>query len=246
MISKAQIKEIRQLHQKKQRDEQGLFIAEGPKVVLDLLMSKFKQNKIYATKEFISNNSNIDCQEINAKELESLSGLSSPNQVLGVFKYKLLTANLIALKQELVLGLDDVRDPGNLGAIIRIADWFGINHIFCSKSCVDVYNPKVVQSTMGSIARVNVYYSDLLETIKVFDNVYGAVLNGESLYACKVPTSGIVIIGNESNGISNDLLEQLTHKITIPSLSSGAESLNAAMATAIICSEFKRIITPKQ
>lgn len=241
MISKQQIKSIRSLHQKKYRDEAGLFIAEGPKVVSDLAGSKFRVKEVFAIKGFeLPAVERAVIREVSERELESISALSTPNQVLAVCEMPDVKADISVLKHELVLALDDIRDPGNLGTIIRIADWFGIHHILCSESCVDVFGPKVIQSTMGSIARVNVYYEDLNVALKKFKDIYAAVLDGENIYSQKLPARGIVLIGNESKGVSEKLLKLVTHKISIPKFSSGADSLNAAIATAVICSEFKR------
>ena len=154
--------------------------------------------------------------------------------------------NIDLLKQELIIALDDIRDPGNLGTIIRIADWFGIHHILCSQTCVDAFNPKVIQATMGSIARVNLYYVDIAPYLKEFDVVYAAVLNGKNIYSEKLSKNGVVLIGNESRGISEKLMKHVTHQLSIPRFSGSAtknndiDSLNAAIATAVICSEFRR------
>jgi TrmH family RNA methyltransferase len=145
-----------------------------------------------------------------------------------------------ALKKELVIALEDIRDPGNMGTILRIADWFGISHLVCSETCVDIYNPKVVQSSMGSLARVHVYHENLTETLQKFNPVYGTVMQGNNIYNEKLSGKGVILIGNESRGISEGLLKHVSHKITIPNYSSGADSLNAAVACAIVCSEFRR------
>lgn len=240
MISKEQVKAIRSLHQKKYREEQGLFIAEGPKIVKELLNSKYRIREIYATQEYSAEGLECDVQRINEKEFEQISTLVTPNQVLGVFEIPESAVNADSLKQQLVIGLDDIRDPGNMGTIIRIADWFGINHILCSEACVDVYNPKVVQATMGSLSRVDIHYVNFSIVLKQFKLVYATVPEGKSVYAEKLSDNGIILIGNESRGISADLLEQVTHKLAIPNFSRGADSLNAAIATAVICSEFRR------
>ena len=246
MISKAQAKHLRLLHQKKYRDERKLFIAEGPKIVKDLLNSKYKVKEIFATPLFKIQDSKFKTHQINDKELKSISLLSAPNEVFAVFEMTFAKLSLNFLKTELILALDDIRDPGNFGTIIRIADWFGIKHIICSESCVDVYNPKVIQASMGSLARVDVYFENL---VSVMENVtthmpdvktYGAVLDGATVYSEKLSDAGIILIGNESRGISENLMKYITHKISIPAFSQGADSLNAAVAAAIICSEFKR------
>lgn len=247
MISKTDIKKVRLLHQKKYRDEQGLFIAEGPKIVNDLLSSTYRAKEIFATKEFrIHSNISGRPHVVNEKELEGISALTTPHQVLAVFQMTFPKLDLNLMKEKLVFALDHIHDPGNFGTIIRIADWFGINHIICSETCVDIYNPKVVQSAMGSMARVDVYYKNLaslMEDIsrKVSDvKIYGTVLNGKNIYSEKLSDKGIILIGNESRGVSENLMQYVTHKISIPNFSAGADSLNAAVATAIICSEFRR------
>ena len=247
MISKAQAKHLHRLHQKKYRDECKLFIAEGPKIVNDLLNSKYTIKEIFATPLFKIQNSKFKTHQINDTELKSISLLSTPNEVFAVFEIPSpLVLHPATLASELVLVLDDIRDPGNFGTIIRIADWFGIKHIICSESCVDVYNPKVVQATMGSLASVDVYFeklTSLMENIVTHIpdvKIFGTVLDGATVYSEKLSDAGIILIGNESRGISKNLLKYITHKISIPAFSHGADSLNAAIATAIICSEFKR------
>lgn len=239
MISKSQLKYIRSLQQKKYRDELKLFIAEGPKVVNDLFQSGYVAKEIFTIDmNIIKNAKNVI--EINERELESISLLATPNKVLGVFEIHAKNFDNNLFKDQQVIALDDIRDPGNLGTIIRIADWFGISTILCSETCVDLYNPKTVQSTMGSIARVNVIYTSLEKILPQFKNVYGAVLNGHNIYKEKLPSHAVILIGSESHGISDGLMRFITHKIAIPGFSSGADSLNAATACAIICSEFKR------
>lgn len=241
MISKNQIKYIRSLQQKKYRDELKLFVAEGPKVVNDLLQSNYVVREIFTTDlKLINTSKNV--YEIKEKELESISSFHTPNKILAVFEVKTNTVDINSLKDKLVIALDDMRDPGNLGTIVRLADWFGIINVICSETCVDLYNPKTIQSTMGSIARVNVVYASLEEVLPKFKNVYGAVLDGHSIYKEKLAAEAVVVIGSESHGISESLLKFITHKISIPSFSLGADSLNAATACAIICSEFKRAL----
>ncbi len=241
MISKAQIKNIRLLHQKKYRDEEGLFIAEGPKIVGDLLRSRFKVKEVFAVRGFKTERPDVKVHEVSEKEMESISALATPNEVLAVFEIpeSIIPASS-SIASELVLALDDIRDPGNMGTIIRIADWFGISNILCSISCVDIYNPKVIQSTMGSIARVNVCCLDLDKTLKEFDTVFAAVLGGDNIYTHKLSNRGVILIGNEANGVSEKLMKRVSHRISIPGFSKGADSLNAAVATAVICSEFRR------
>jgi len=243
MISKAQIKNIRLLHQKKYRDKLGLFIAEGPKVVRELMSSGFRMKEIYCLVEF--NPVPFEFQEVTQEELQRISTLTTANQVLAIVEVPRINLDADSMKKELILALDDIRDPGNMGTIIRIADWFGIHHILCSESSVEIFNPKVIQSTMGSIARVNVYRVDLDKVLKSFDPVYAAVLDGKSIYKEKLSDRGVILIGNESQGISEKLMKYVSTRIAIPNRGglhsqAQAESLNAAVATAIICSEFRR------
>ena len=240
MISKSEAKKVRLLHQKKYRDESGIFIAEGPKVVHELLNSSYKLISLFATKEFIPKSRNHALSEITEKELSSVSCLSTPNQVIGLFEIPVHKTDVRSLQDQLVIALDDIRDPGNLGTIIRIADWFGIKHILCSDTCVEAYNPKVVQATMGSIARVQVQSGNLQKLLKDFKRVYAAVLDGKNIYKENLADNGAILIGNESRGISKALMNLVTHPVSIPNFSAGADSLNAAVAAAVICSEFKR------
>ena len=240
MISKAQIKLLRQLNQKKYRDEYGLFIAEGPKVVNELMNSHYKLKEIHALSGYQLSNTKYKVQEVTQKELEQISFLTAPNEVLGVFEIPPSTYRQSSIISQLVLALDDIRDPGNLGTMIRIADWFGIKNILCSETCVDVYNSKVVQGSMGSIARVNIHYVKLENALKEFEPIYGAVMDGKNIYTEKFSSKGVILIGNESRGISEGLLPLITNKISIPRFSDKTDSLNAAIAAAIICSEFKR------
>ena len=267
-LSKNQIKFICSLHQKKYRDENKLFIAEGEKIVNDLLKSSFIIKSIYATNFFLksqltTNSSQII--EVTQDELIRISTLTTPNQALAVAEIPQYEIDEKEIMDSLSLVLDEIQDPGNLGTIIRIADWFGIKNIICSENCVDVFNPKVVQATMGSICRVKIHYTD----IKMFlengkwkmpclpegrENgnsfkIYGALLNGKNIYEEKLSNKGLIILGNESKGLSKDLLPFITHKIKIPSFSNSlskgegrgeVESLNVAVAAAVICSEFNR------
>lgn len=248
MISKNHIKHIQLLHSKKHREEESLFIVEGIKVVSEFINSdSFLVEEVLALPEFIDKhktvltNKQIKFSEISEDELKKISTQQSPNQVLAIVNSKNLT-NLRDVSNELSLFLDDIRDPGNLGTIIRIADWFGIKEVFCSKQCTELYNPKTIQATMGAILRVNVNYVDFLD-LKAKNPttaIYGAVLKGETIYTSQLK-NGIIIIGNEANGISDEVLKLVSHPITIPSsANNGSESLNAANACAIICSEFHR------
>lgn len=238
MISKNQIKFVKQLEQKKYRQREGAFVAEGPKVVGDLLMAKYSPIHLFATEEWATANNKQDCLIVTPDELRKLSFLQHPQQVLAVFRMpsysKLQTSSL-------TLALDGIQDPGNLGTIIRIADWFGINTIVCSEDTADAWNPKVVQATMGSIARVNMIYTNLEEYLSHTTlPVCGTLLDGDNIYTQELPHEGIIVMGNEGNGISPAIRQMVTHRLLIPQFRPGAESLNVAIATAITCSEFRR------
>lgn len=239
MLSKKEVKYIQSLDHKKNRDEQGCFIAEGPKIVSELIgLIPNQIIHIYAIKEWIEAHNtilqNIPVQEVAAYELEKLSQLQTPNQVIATVKQ--FQPVLPIIKNAFALYLDALQDPGNFGTIIRIADWFGIPHIVCSPGCADVYNPKVVQATMASIARVNIYYdTDKTWLSQQQVPIYAAVLHGQSIYEYSNVSEGILIIGNESKGIDETVLQRATEKITIPR-KGAAESLNAAVATGIILS----------
>ncbi len=249
MISKNRIKYIQSLHLKKNRDSQGLFIVEGVKSVSEFIQdSSVTVKDIYATPDYLSQHKDIlekksiEFTEVSFEDLKKISLQSSPNQVLAVIlkKEEFLTKEL--LSTETTLFLDDIRDPGNLGTIIRIADWFGIKQIICSKNTTELYNPKTLQASMGAVLRVNVVYLDFEELLPALTNVpiYGAVLTGETIYTSKLQ-KGVIVIGNEANGISERIIDKLTYPVTIPAAQhNGSESLNAANACAIICSEFHR------
>ena len=233
MISKNQIKWIRQLEQKKFRKRDGLFVAEGPKIVGDL-MRRYKPHTVFATSDW-EGSVNVSVSD---DELRKISFLQHPQQVLAVFPIPTVTSSIDTT--QLYLALDGIQDPGNLGTIIRIADWFGIKTIFCSQDTVDAYNPKVVQATMGSIARVEVVYTNLAElftSLPADFPVYGTLLDGENLYSKQLSAAGMIIMGNEGNGISQPIRPFVHHRLLIPQYSEGdtAESLNVAIATAITC-----------
>ena len=243
MISKTYTKYIQSLHQKKFRDVENAFIAEGSKVVMDLLTSsKIVCDRLLATPEWLIENehqirkySHIPLEAIDAYDLDKISALSTPNQVLGVFKK--MKEGSINPTGKITLVLDSIQDPGNLGTIIRIADWFGVSAIICSDNCVDRYNPKVVQSTMGSLGRVELIYTHLADWLIKYPAIpiYVAALNGPGIESIKGLKEGMIVIGNESKGVSNEILELANEKITIPKVGD-AESLNAAVATGIILS----------
>jgi RNA methyltransferase, TrmH family len=254
MLSRNQVKHIRSLHLKKFREEYGQFIAEGHKLVTGMLRSRFRVDSLYGTADWITQNSHmidtsgVQTFEASAGDMEQITALSTPGPVLAVAKIPEGTVDLAEAVHSLVLMLDDIRDPGNLGTIIRIADWFGIRNVICSETTVDLYNPKVIQATMGSVTRVSVFYAPLAETLRALPPgtaVYGTFMNGEPVYTRKLGRTGIIVIGNESNGISANVQPYVTDRIAVPSFSSGSspgepESLNASIAAAIICSEFMR------
>jgi TrmH family RNA methyltransferase len=240
MISKSQLKYIQSLGQKKYRDQEDVFIAEGPKLVHELLQSKNAELKhLFALHEWLEINQELllkkNITEINEQELSRMSQLKTPNLVLAVFKK--FETNAEPVKEKISLVLDCIQDPGNMGTIIRTADWFGISQIICSSDCADIYNPKVVQATMGSIARISVSYTNLQEWLEEQKavRIYAAVLQGKDVTKMNKIKEGIVIIGNESKGIHEDILRFANEKITIPQKGS-ADSLNAAVATGIILS----------
>lgn len=260
MISKNMIRTVRSLEMKKNRKREGLFVAEGPKVVGDMI-GNYKAHAIIATDEWLSGHKK-ETEGIGGRllwtdtawgiirvtedELRRTSFLQHPQQVIALFQIPddsdISEANPSV---ELCLALDGVQDPGNLGTIIRIADWFGIDHIVCSMETADAYNPKVVQATMGSLAHVHIHYTDLSTFISRHKDtvpIYGTLLDGTDIYTTPLSQSGIIIMGNEGNGISDSIRELVSHRLLIPDFHEGksAESLNVAIATAIVCSEFRR------
>jgi TrmH family RNA methyltransferase len=248
MISKNKIKEIKSLETKKGRTLSGLFVAEGPKVVGDLLR-RGDAAEIYATREWMESNSRYEATEITADELRKASFLQHPQQVIALFPLPdISTKTDIIDTDSLSIALDGVQDPGNLGTIIRLADWFDIDTIVCSRDTADAWNPKVVQATMGSIARVRIVYTELrqlLETILTANPsypIYGTLLDGNNIYDENLSHNGIIVMGNEGNGISQEIRSLVNHRLLIPTFRRGdsAESLNVAIATAITCSEFRR------
>lgn len=227
MISKAKIKQIRSLEIKKYRQLEGLFVAEGPKVIEELC-------KVCEPAEVYE-----------GEDATKASFLQHPQGILALFKTDIF--DKIIPQSKLKLMLDGIQDPGNLGTIIRIADWFGIDHIYCSNNTVDVLNPKTVQATMGSLARVKIEYCELeqlLDTMPKNIPIYGTLLDGESIYKTELTKEGIIVMGNEGNGISNEIRNRISKKLLIPSYPENrdtAESLNVAIATAIVCSEFRKL-----
>ena len=253
MLSKATLKLIKSLEMKKHRKESGLFVAEGGKTVNDLIACGFIAEKVIATKEWSMNNvlkGGIEAIEVSVEEMNKASFLRTPQGVLAIFRQPTYTIDKDAPVKRLCLALDDVQDPGNLGTIIRIADWFGIEEIFCSNGCADAFSPKTVQATMGAIGRVKVFYTDLPEFLSEIRDkapVYGTFLDGEDMYTKELCNNGIILMGNEGNGIGNACAGHVSERIFIPNYPAEratSESLNVSMATAIICSEF-RIIARK-
>jgi TrmH family RNA methyltransferase len=245
MLSKNQIKEIQSLHQRKQRELHQRFIAEGAKTVSEIVMQKSSLiDQLYATAAYLDKHqlileeNNIDAKEVTEDELTKISLQATPNQVLAVCHY--FNEPLPAVTGTTAFYLDDIRDPGNLGTIIRLSDWFGMRNLYCSPSTCDLYNPKVIQSCMGAFLRVNIHYVPLAELAPSYQKIYGALLEGENLYKSAL-TEGLIVIGNEANGIGAETLNYLTDKLHIPAAAdSQAESLNAAIAAAVLASEFFR------
>jgi RNA methyltransferase, TrmH family len=239
MLSRNQIKFIQSLRLAKFRKANGLFVAEGPKIVEELIVSGFKTVFVYGLeawlkdKEKLLKKNGLLAAVVSPKELERISSLTTPNQVLAVCRIPERENAAPAFTGRL-LALDGIRDPGNMGTIIRTADWFGIHEIICSDDCVEVFNPKVVQATMGSIARVKLYYTDLRTMLSTSGmNIYASVTDGVSIWDLQ-PGDGIYVVGNESTGIRPEVLGHASHRITIPRGSVGAESLNASVAAGII------------
>lgn len=235
MISKSEIKFIRSLAQKKFRDEHSMFIVEGEKMVHEAIDSELEVVSVYRK------------DEIGEEAMSRISLLSSPSPALAVVKMAKVDETVYKCKG-VSLALDSVRDPGNMGTILRIADWFGIENIFCSRDCVELYNPKTVQSSMGAIFRKKVIYTDLLEVISSYSDagvpVYGTFLDGENIYSHELNReNALIVMGSENNGISEAVARKISQKLLIPPYpanSRTSESLNVAIATAILCAEFRR------
>jgi TrmH family RNA methyltransferase len=253
MLSQAKLKLIRSLDHKKSRRESGLFVAEGPKVVGDLL-AVMSPRLVVATEAWLSGHDvkGAEAIEVSEAELKKASFLQHPQQVLALFPIPTastdegLETEAAKVQNRLCLALDGVQDPGNLGTIIRIADWFGIDTLFCSHETADAYSPKVVQATMGCLARVRPRYVDLKALItRLPENVpvYGTLLDGEDIYAQQLSSNGLIVMGNEGNGISQAIRPLISHRLLIPNYPAGrttTDSLNVAIATAITCAEFRR------
>lgn len=243
MLTKNQIKFIHSLNQKKSRSIHQMFVVEGVKVVQEFLNSNYELVDIFSTDTSYSKYSS-NFTAVNLKELAKISSFSTPNKVLAIFKIPLPS---LVNWSGLVLALDSINDPGNLGTIIRLCDWFGITDLVCSETTVDCYNSKVVQSSMGSHSRVNITYLDLEATLADSKLCYGTFMGGASIYEHELPKTGVIIMGNEANGISKEIESLITVRLSIPRFGSlkQTESLNVANAAAIILSEFKRNTTEK-
>lgn len=248
MLSKTKIKWINSLERKKNRDEEGIFVAEGSKIVGDLLP--------FLTCRFLAITPDFDVKEyrkypdkievITSEEYRKISSQKSPQGVLAVFEKPDYKIDYNEITKNLILALDDIQDPGNLGTIIRLADWFGIKDVFCSLYTADAFGPKTVQATMGAIARVRVHYVDLavfLKEVKDGIPIYGTFMNGKNIYNERLSKNGIVVMGNEGSGISDEILPFINQKLMIPGYPENtptSESLNVGIATAIVVSEFRR------
>jgi len=247
MLSKNQIKFIKSLALKKYRDESGCFLAEGNKLVADLL-PYFDCELLCCESSWLATQGDIKASQTviaETGEISKASLLKNPQQVIAVFKQPQCKLNTIELSEKLSLVLDRIQDPGNLGTIIRIADWFGIENIICSFDTADVYNPKTVQATMGALARVKVHYMDLVDFLSKNKNmpIYGTFLTGTNIYTKTLSHKGLIVMGNEGNGISPEIEQFINEKLYIPNYPVGkatSESLNVAVATAITCAEFRR------
>lgn len=249
MLSKNRIKYIHSLELKKYRKAEHAFLAEGNKLVQDLL-GHFPCKLLVATTSWLEAHPRLMAQEtieVSTEELGRASLLKTPQEVLAVFEIPQYTYDSSLPVHTLCLALDDVQDPGNLGTIIRIADWFGIRHIFCSQGTVDAFNPKTVQATMGALARVELHYCNLKDFIQAQTcnhvPVFGTFLDGTDIYVQKLSSNGVIVMGNEGNGVSREIEELVSHKLLIPNYPQGqatSESLNVAVATAIVCAEFRR------
>ncbi|WP_052599724.1 RNA methyltransferase [Aureispira sp. CCB-QB1] len=246
MLSKAKIKYLQSLQQKKHRQREKVFLVEGEKIIDEVLRQHiFKIHSIYATEDWINKNKTILASYQNRltptplNGLKKISSLKTPNSVVAVVETPHYTSFADKIQTSLNLVLENIQDPGNMGTIIRIADWFGIPHIFCSKGCVDIYNSKVIQASMGGFLRVQVHYIDLEALFSQYPSlpVYGAVLGGDNVFKQSLKTPSFLLIGNEGKGLSDPIQKEITHKITIPKMG-GAESLNAGVATGILCALF--------
>lgn len=244
-MTKAEIQQLRALKDKRERDRERLFIAEGEKLVEEILDSHFVVRRVLTTD---AKHKGANIELITKQEMERISQLTTPTTMLAVVEQPNNRLSIDKLCHNLVVALDGVQNPGNLGTIIRLADWFGVEEIICSRECADCYNPKVVQATMGAILRVRIHYVDNLskllhEARDMGMNIYGTLLDGNNIYHEKLDNKGIIVMGNEGRGVSDECRNMLTHKLLIPPFPADcptSESLNVAMATGIILSEFRR------
>ncbi|MBD3583159.1 TrmH family RNA methyltransferase [Flavobacterium selenitireducens] len=240
MVSKNQIKRITGLHQKKYRQQEGLFLAEGAKVISELLESDFELEHLFETEPLFPEIADARKTSATASDLKKMTTLSTANNCLAVFH---IPNPKPIDKTGIIVALDDIRDPGNLGTIVRLCDWFGISEVVCSRETAELYNPKVVQATMGSLTRVNVSYLDLPEFLSNAElPVFGTFMDGDDIYSEALPQNGIIVMGNEANGISREVETLVNKRISIPRFGNlqKTESLNVATATAIVLSEFRR------
>ena len=244
-MTKAEIQHIRSLQDKRNRDEEGLFVAEGAKLVEEIASSALTIRRIYTTRTDLKG---ANVEVVDSKTMERLSGLKSASDTLAVVEQPRYRLNLNTLTKSLVLALDGVQNPGNLGTIIRLADWFGVEDILCSKECADCFNPKVIQATMGAILRVRIHYVENLPQLlsKAHEEgmpIYGTLLDGDNIYGTTLTPTGIIVMGNEGRGLSQECRKVVTHRLLIPAYPAErptSESLNVAMATGITLSEFRR------
>jgi TrmH family RNA methyltransferase len=242
-LSKAKIKWVNQLSQKKYRKLEGLFVAEGDKMVQDML-DHFVCRTLFYTCEYTGKIVAKEACQVTYDELCRLSRLQTPQHVLAVFEMPATQLHVENLKSQLILALDGIQDAGNMGTIIRLADWFGISTIVCSPDTVDVYNPKVVQATMGALARVGVHYVDLVSFLPTLQMpIYVTALDGNNIYTTSLTENGVIVMGNEGNGVSDAVKALATHSLLIPNFPVGSltsESLNVGVAASIVCAEFRR------
>ena len=252
-LSKNKLRQLAAYRIQKRCDEEGLFVVEGPKLSMEALTSGFVVRVVCATEVFWAGHPDIGLSEgseafvVSQEQLERLSNQRSPNRVWVLLERKRDEASLLPRGAALTLALDGLQDPGNMGTILRIADWYGIRDVVCSRDTVSAYNPKVVQASMGAVFRTRFRYTELAEWIKEAAvrgaAVYGAFLGGEDIYRAELESPAVLVIGNEGNGIRPEVAESITRRVTIPNPGGTAESLNAAVATAILCSEFYRYIS---
>lgn len=252
MIGKSTTKRIKSLTLKKNRQKEKLFLVEGDKNVLEVLQSNFRVNQLFATENFLSENTAYtkhakQITEVESGDIKKVSLLKNPQNSLAICTLPDEKPLPEKLEENLSLYLDGIQDPGNLGTLIRICDWFGISQLFCSPDTADIYNPKVIQASMGSFCRVNVWYIPFETVAEIARHsntiILGTFLNGKNIYTENLPPRALLVVGNEGNGIRESVGKTIENKITIPSFArgnTGAESLNAAIATGIICAEFKR------